>query len=95
MTIQRVGDAPDDALVMRLRHYSDNLARDQEGHDPPMQFRFKECQDRSAVLDGEGKNEGEHLTYRRVDDQQLLIIGDFLHDGKPDHEEFKLNKAED
>ena len=81
-------------LAMRLRHFSDSLNRDREGHDPPMLFLFSDCQPHSAVLDGQGPQAGERLTYRRVDDHRLLIIGDFIHNGKPDHQEFPLLKVE-
>ena len=89
MTIEADGNG----LVLRLRHFSDSLSRAWEGRDPPMLFRFSDCQDRSAVLDGQGKSAGERLTYRRLDDHRLQITGDFVHHGKPDHEEFILLKV--
>jgi|HubBroStandDraft_1064217.scaffolds.fasta_scaffold00009_30 hypothetical protein len=91
MTIESGEDGP----AMRLRHFSDNLNRDWEGHDPPMLFRLADCQTRTAVLEGRGKNEGERLTYRRADRHRLVIIGDFLHAGKPDHEEWTMQLARD
>jgi hypothetical protein len=33
-------------------------------------------------------------TYRRADDRRLLIIGDFIRNGKPEHEEFSLLTVE-
>ena len=87
-------EAGADGLDMRLRHFSDSLGRDWEGHDPPMLFHLSDCQDRLMMLEGQGKNAGEKLTYRRLDDKRLLIIGDFLHQGKPDHEEFQLTRVE-
>lgn len=85
---------PDGAgLVMRLRHFSDSLSHAWEGRDPPVLFRFSTCQDRSAVLEGQGTGTGERLTYRRLDDHRLQILGDFIHHGKPDHHEFTLLKV--
>jgi Domain of unknown function (DUF6265) len=85
---------PDGAgLVMRLRHFSDSLSHAWEGKDPPILFRFSACQNRSAVLDGQGRSAREHLTYRRLDDHRLQILGDFIHNGKPDHHELTLLKV--
>jgi len=89
MTIEADGNS----LVLRIRHFSDSLARAWEGRDPPIQFRFSDCQDRSAVLEGQGKSTGERLTYRRLDEHRLQIVGDFIHHGKPDHAEFTLLKV--
>ena len=86
MTIEPDGTG----LVMRLRHFSDSLSHAWEGKDPPILFRISACQDRSAVLEGQGKSVDERLTYRRLDDHRLQIVGDFIHYGKPDHHEFTL-----
>jgi hypothetical protein len=43
------------------------------------------CEPNSAIFDGQGDHIGERLTYKRSGDS-LLIMGEFLQPGTPDHE---------
>ena len=90
MTVRSDGDA----IVMVLRHFDGGLKRAWEERDVPMVFRASLCDRNSAVFDGQGDHMGEHLTYKRAADQ-LLIVGDFLHHGTPDHEEWHMIKSTD
>jgi hypothetical protein len=80
------------AVVMLLRHFDGGLKRAWEERDAPMVFAASSCNKDAAVFDGQGDRAGEHLTYRRSGND-LLIIGDFLHHGKPDHEEWHMVRA--
>jgi Domain of unknown function (DUF6265) len=77
------------AINMILRHFDIALSRAWEERTAPMIFTASSCGDRSTVFDGQGDHQGEHLTYSRTG-KSLLIIGDFLHHGKPDHEEWHM-----
>jgi hypothetical protein len=90
MTIRPDGDA----LVMVLRHFDGGLKRAWEERDAPMLFKATVCERDSAVFDGQGDRVGEHLSYRRTG-KTLLIVGDFLHHGTPDHEEWHMLKSAD
>jgi Domain of unknown function (DUF6265) len=90
MTVRPDGDA----TVMVLRHFDGGLKRAWEERDGPMVFRAALCDRNSAVFDGQGDHVGEHLTYKRTADQ-LLIVGDFLHHGTPDHEEWHMIRSTD
>jgi hypothetical protein len=85
MTVRREGDA----IAMMLRHFDGGLRRAWEEREAPMVFNASSCDSNSAVFDGQGTHAGEHLTYKR-DGKKLHIIGDFLHRGKPDHEEWAM-----
>jgi len=78
MTLQNDGAN----VVMRLRHFSGDLAMAREEKDAPMVFVASACGDRSVVLDGRGERAGEHMTYERAGDT-LTFIGDFIHEGQP------------
>jgi hypothetical protein len=88
MTVKQDGDA----ITMLLRHFDGGLTRAWEERDAPMVFKASVCEKSSVVFDGHGDHEGEHLTYKRSG-AHLLIIGDFLHKGVPDHEEWQMIKA--
>jgi len=59
-----------------------------------MLFKASVCDRKSAVFEGQGDHVGEHLTYKRSANK-LLIVGDFLHHGTPDHEEWHVIKSGD
>ncbi|HXL98536.1 MAG TPA: DUF6265 family protein [Rhizomicrobium sp.] len=88
MTVKQVGDA----TTMALRHFDGGLSRAWEERDAAMMFAASACDGQSAVFDGQGDHAGEHLTYKRSGDR-LLITGDFLHHGTPDHEEWQMVRA--
>jgi hypothetical protein len=90
MTVRLEGDA----VLMVLRHFDGGLRRAWEERDAPMVFKASVCDRNSAVFDGQGEHAGEHLTYQRSADK-LLIVGDFLHHGTPDHEEWHMIKSAD
>jgi Domain of unknown function (DUF6265) len=69
-------------VVLRLRHFDPTLVHARELQDAPMTFIATRCDGASALFDGQGPQAGEHMTYRR-DGENLLFVGDFLHDGKP------------
>jgi hypothetical protein len=54
-----------------------------------MVFAASACQKHSVVFDGQGDHQGEHLTYQRSA-ENLLIIGDFIHQGKPVRQEWRM-----
>jgi len=82
------------AIAMVLRHFDGRLSRAWEERDAPMVFTASSCERDSVVFDGQGHHVGEHLTYRRSG-KNLLIVGDFLHHGTPDHEEWHMIRAGD
>jgi len=88
MTVRQDGGA----INMVLRHFDIALSRAWEERTAPMIFTASSCEAASAVFDGQGEHQGEHLTYRRSG-EILVIIGDFLHHGKPDHEEWHMTAA--
>jgi hypothetical protein len=90
MTIRREGDS----VVMVLRHFDGGLNRAWEERATPMMFSATTCAGSSAIFNGQGEHIGEHLTYRRSG-KNLLIIGDFLHGGVADHEEWNMVRAGD
>ena len=57
-----------------------------------MVFIASNCDGTSAVFDGQDDHAGEHLTYKRSG-ETLLIVGDFLLHGKPDHEGWNMTAA--
>jgi hypothetical protein len=77
------------AINMVLRHFDIDLRRAWEERTAPMIFVAASCDGQSAVFDGQGEHAGEHLTYKRTA-EGLTIIGDFLHQGKPVHMEWKM-----
>jgi hypothetical protein len=84
---------PDGAgIVMVLRHFDGGLARAWEDKAAPMVFAAASCEPDRAVFDGQGEHAGEHLTYARSG-TTLLIVGDFLHKGVPDREEWRMVRA--
>ena len=90
MTVRREGNS----VVMVLRHFDGGLSRAWEERATPMIFSAATCTGSSAIFDGQGEHIGEHLTYRRSG-RNLLIIGDFLHGGIADHEEWNMILAGD
>jgi len=85
MTIKEDGNA----TSMVLRHFDGGLRKAWEERDAPMVFSAANCNRNTVVFDGQGDHAGEHMTYRRSG-ESLLIIGDFLHHGTPDHEEWQM-----
>jgi hypothetical protein len=79
-------------VVMVLRHFDGGLKRAWEERDAPVIFKASVCDRESAVFDGQGDHAGEHLSYKRSA-EKLLIVGDFLHHGTPDHEEWHMIKS--
>jgi Domain of unknown function (DUF6265) len=95
MTIRQDGTA----ILMVLRHFDLGLKRAWEEREAPMIFAAATCESNAAVedravFDGQGDHQGEHLTYKRSG-ESLLIVGDFLHHGKPDHEEWHMVLGKD
>jgi hypothetical protein len=89
-TIQAEGDT----VALRIRHFSSTLEQAREDKDAPMTFLGKSCEGGAIVLDGQGTQAGEHITYRR-DGDRLSFVGDFLHDGKPVRAEATFTRAGD
>lgn len=85
MTVTQDGDT----ISMRLRHFDAALRRAWEERDAPMVFTASSCSRYSVVFDGQGERAGEHLAYTRSG-KNLLIIGDFIHHGIADHEEWRM-----
>jgi hypothetical protein len=82
------------SIRMVLRHFDLALSKAWEERTAPMVFTASNCDGSSAVFDGQDDHAGEHLTYKRSGDS-LLIVGDFLHHGKPDHEEWRMTLAKE
>jgi Domain of unknown function (DUF6265) len=85
MTVREDGGS----IRMVLRHFDLALSKAWEDRTAPMVFVASNCDGTSAVFDGQDDHAGEHLTYKRSG-ETLLIVGDFLHHGKPDHEEWHM-----
>lgn len=81
-----------DRIEMHLRHFDGSLSRAWEEKDSPMVFALAQCDGQSAVFDGTGARQGEHMTYRRTE-EGLTFVGDFLHQGKPVRVEVHMSKA--
>jgi hypothetical protein len=81
-------------IAMVLRHFDGRLSKAWEERDAPMVFTASSCERDSVVFDGQGDHVGDHLTYR-CSGKNLLIVGDFLHHGTPDHEEWHMIRAGD
>lgn len=90
MTIRPDGDA----ISMLLRHFDGGLSTAWEERDAPMAFAASRCDASSVVFDGQGARAGEHLTYQR-EGSHLLIIGEFIHRGVPDHHEWHMTRVGD
>jgi len=90
MTVKPDGDG----ISMLLRHFDAGLNRAWEERDAPMIFKASVCGSNSVIFNGQGVHAGEHLTYQRSG-KSLLIIGDFLHKGLPDHEEWHMIRSGD
>lgn len=84
--------AEDGSVEMHLRHFDGALNHAWEEQDSPMIFRAARCEADSAVFDGTGAKEGEHITYRRAG-AELVFIGDFLRQGKPFRVELHLHRS--
>jgi len=80
------------AISMVLRHFDGALSKAWEQRDTPMVFKAATCDRTSVTFEGQGEHVGEHMTYSR-DGDHLLIVADFLHGGKPDHEEWRMVAA--
>jgi hypothetical protein len=80
------------SIRMILRHFDLALSKAWEERTAPMVFTGSNCTDTTAVFDGQDDHTGEHLTYKRSG-ESMLIVGDFLHHGKPDHEEWHMIAA--
>jgi hypothetical protein len=80
------------SVRMVLRHFDLGLTRAWEERTAPMVFVASTCEAASAVFDGQDDHAGEHLTYKRSG-ETLTIVGDFLHHGKPDREEWHMIAA--
>jgi Domain of unknown function (DUF6265) len=87
-SIQPAGDG----IEMHLRHFDGALMRAWEDKDAPMIFTAARCGAGSAVFDGTGTRQGEHITYRR-DGDHLTFIGDFLRKGQPFRVEITLQRV--
>ena len=57
-----------------------------------MVFVLVQCDGQSAMFDGTGARDGEHITYRKTAGF-LTFAGDFLHQGKPVRVEVHMRKA--
>jgi Domain of unknown function (DUF6265) len=82
------------SIRMVVRHFDLALSKAWEERTAPMVFAAASCDGTSAVFDGQDDHAGEHLLYQRSG-ENLLIVGDFLHHGKPDHEEWHMIAARD
>jgi len=80
------------SVHMVLRHFDLALSKAWEERTAPMVFTASSCNGTSAVFDGQDGHTGEHLTYTRSG-ETLLIVGDFLHQGKPVREEWHMIAA--
>jgi hypothetical protein len=89
-TIQNEGSA----VVLRLRHFDATLAHAREDKDIPMLFVAGDCGASTLVLDGQGTQAGERMTYRR-DGDTLTFIGDFIHSGQKIHVEQASTRSGD
>jgi len=85
MTVRQNGSD----IVLVLRHFDTGLTSAWEERKIPMVFAASACQKHSVVFDGQGDHQGEHLTYQRSA-ENLLIIGDFIHQGKPVRQEWRM-----
>jgi|HubBroStandDraft_3_1064219.scaffolds.fasta_scaffold45281_3 hypothetical protein len=85
MAIRQDGDG----ISMFLRHFDAGLARAWEEPTAPMVFAASDCGASTATFSGQGAHAGERMTYTRSSDA-LLIVADFLHQGKPHHEEWHM-----
>ena len=83
-----------DRIVLRIRHFNATLTQAEEEKDAPMQFVAASCGRNMVVFDGQGSEEGEHMTYRRSF-SHLSFTGEFLHDGKPVKDEETFTRAGD
>jgi hypothetical protein len=90
MTVRQDGNA----ISMLLRHFDGGLSKAWEERDAPMVFTVASCSGTSVVFDGQGSHIGEHLTYTRTD-ENLLIVGDFLHNGTAIRAEWRMIRAGD
>lgn len=90
MAIRQDGDG----ISMFLRHFDGGLARAWEEPTAPMVFAASDCGASTATFSGQGGHAGERMTYTRSSDQ-LLIVADFLHQGKPHHEEWHMRLAKE
>ena len=88
MTIRPDGPA----VSMFLRHFDGALSNAWEDKAQPIVFSASSCGPNAVVFDGQGDHVGERVTYTRSDDK-LLIVGDFLRHGVPDHEEWRMVRA--
>jgi hypothetical protein len=84
----------DDTVVLRIRHFSANLALAREEKDGAMLFKAAACDAGSVQFDGQGPQDGEHISYRRAGDT-LSFTGDFIHQGKPLKVEVSFKRAGD
>jgi len=80
------------SVHMVLRHFDLALSKAWEERTVPMIFTASSCYGTSAVFDGQDGHTGEHLTYKRSG-ATLLIVGDFLHHGKPVREQWHMLAA--
>ena len=83
-----------DGISMFLRHFDGGLARAWEEPTAPMVFAASDCGAHTATFSGQGAHAGERMTYTRSSDE-LLIVADFLHQGKPHHEEWHMRLAKE
>ena len=90
MTVRLDGER----ISMILRHFDGSLKTAWEERGGPMIFTASSCERGAVVFDGQGDRAGEHMTYRRSGNK-LTILGDFLHHGTPDHEEWHMIRAGD
>jgi hypothetical protein len=85
--------AEDGTVEMHLRHFDGTLSHAWEEKDAPMIFRAARCEANTAVFDGIGAKQGEHITYQRSGDE-LAFVGDFLRKGAPFRVELRMRAAE-
>jgi hypothetical protein len=91
--VEALSIAPqNDRIEMHLRHFDGSLSRAWEDKELPMVFVLAQCDGQSAVFDGTGAKQGEHITYRKTA-EGLTFVGDFLHGSKPIRVEVKMRKA--
>jgi hypothetical protein len=90
MTVRPDGDS----ISMFLRHFDGGLKNAWEERGAPMVFTASSCEPNGVIFDGQGDHAGEHMSYRRSGNK-LTILGDFLHHGTPDHEEWHMVLARD
>lgn len=79
--------------VMRIRHFGPGLKSAWEEKDRTVVFKLGAHDNKSAVFEGLGPNEGERLAYKLIGKEILEITAEFIREGKKTTEIFRMKKA--